>query len=102
MRINTNAIEGGHFYAGKCKGNTAPKHVTGYGVERKKVKLDGKSATMFDSPKTDYIYIKSGDNWLWVKDKSILGLDDLNSMPVTRATKPVAEADGQTDEITVQ
>ena len=94
MRIANPNNETSHFYAGKCKGNQAPKHVTAIG-ESKKVKLDKKPATMFDSPKTDYIYIKVGSDWLWVKDKSIFQLDTLVPMPVTRTAKPVAETEGQ-------
>lgn len=79
------------FYAGKCKNNAAPKHVTS--GESKKVKLGGKSATMFDSPKSaEYIYVKQGDNWLYVKDKSIFGLDNLEVVPVTRSAAGEAEA----------
>lgn len=94
MRIANPNNETSHFYAGKCKGNNAPKHVTAVG-ESRKVKLDNKTATMFDSPKTDYIYIKVGDQWMWVKDKSIFALETLTSVPVTRTAK--AESEGQTE-----
>jgi len=93
MRI-ANPIDGGQpFYAGKCKNNQAPKHVEAQG-EKRKAKLDKKPITMFDSPKSaEYIYIKQGENWLYVKDKSIFGLDSLESVPVTRSAEgqPVAE-----------
>lgn len=79
------------FYAGKCKGNAAPKHVTEQGVT-KKVKFDKKAATMFDSPKTaEYIYIKQGENWLFVKNKAIFALDTLTTVAVTRSPEGQAE-----------
>lgn len=60
--------------------------------ETRKVKLDKKAATMFDSPGSkDYIYIKQGENWLFVKDKSIFSLDTLTTMPVTRTAKVIDE-----------
>lgn len=94
MRIANPTNETQHFYAGKCKGNLAPKHVTTVG-EQKEVKLDNKTAIMFDSPKSDYIYIKQGENWLWVKDKSIFTLDVLTPVAVTRTAK--AESEGPTE-----
>ena len=96
MRI-ANPNSDSPFYAGKCKANTPPKHVQEQG-QTKKVKLDKKSATMFDSPKTaEYIYLKVGDNWLYVKDKSIFALDELNTVPVTRSKEgqPEAEVAGE-------
>ena len=97
MRIENPNNNNQHFYAGKCKGNEAPKHVTEVG-EKRKVKIDKKPAIMFDSPKSkDYIYIKVGSDWLWVKDKSVFQLDTLTTMPVTRVAKSVDEeqqADG--------
>lgn len=84
MRItNDNNIET-PFYVGTCKNNNAPKHIAGDNVETKKVKLDKKAATMFNSPKTEYIYIKHGESWLWVKDKSIFGQDSLTTTKITR------------------
>lgn len=94
MRIANPINETSHFYAGKCKGNTAPKHVTLIG-ESRKIKLEGKNATMYNSPKSDYIYIKQGDVWLWVKDKSIFELESLTAVPVTRTAKAVAETPAQ-------
>ena len=92
MRIANPNNETTPFYAGKCKANTAPKHVTELG-ERKKIKLDKKPATMFDSPKTaEYIYIKQGESWLYVKDKSIFALDELTSVAVTRSPEGQAES----------
>lgn len=74
------------FYAGKCKNDTAPKHVTT--GESKKIKLDGKNAVMYDSPKSaEYIYIRQGEKWLYVKDKSIFALDNLEVVPVTRSAE---------------
>jgi len=82
-----------HFYVGTCKGNQAPKHVTAEGVETRKVKLDKKPVTMFNSSKSaEYIYIKQGENWLYVKDKSIFNLDSLESAPVTRSAEGQATA----------
>jgi hypothetical protein len=104
MRIANTMNEGTFFYAGKCKGNTAPKHVEAVG-ERAKVKLDGKSGTMFDSPKSDYIYLKVGENWLWIKDKAIFSQTDLKTMPVTRVAKPegeTTEPQQGTEEPTIQ
>ena len=87
MRIANPTNADQPFYAGKCKNNTAPKHVEAQG-EARKVKLDKKPATMFNSPKSaEYIYIKQGDNWLYVKDKSIFGLDSLETVPVTRSSE---------------
>ena len=94
MRIANPNDTTSHFYAGKCKGNLAPKHVATDG-EQKKVKLDNKSAIMFDSPKTKYIYIKQGENWLWVKDKSIFALDTLTPVAVTRT---VAKDEGPVEQ----
>ena len=90
MRITNPNNTTSHFYAGKCKGNAAPKHVALIG-EQKKVVLDKKKATMFDSPKSDYIYIKVGGDWLWVKDKAIFALDTLTPMAVTRTAKVIDE-----------
>jgi len=107
MRINNPINPNQHFYAGKCKGNEAPKHVTVLG-EAKKVTLDKKKATMFDSPKSPkYIYIKCGSEWLWVEDKSIFSLEALTTMPVTRTAKTVdentaPEAEGPLPEFTGQ
>ncbi len=87
MRIQNPNDEATPFYAGKCKNNTAPKHVEAEGV-KKNVKLDKTKAVMFDSPKTaEYIYIKVGEDWLYVKDKTIFGLDTLTSVPVTRSAE---------------
>ena len=82
------------FYAGTCKGNQAPKHVTADGVPTRKAKLDKKPITMFDSPKSaEYVYIKQGDNWLYVKDKSIFALETLETVPVTRSSEGQPSAD---------
>src|SRR6185369_6875115 len=93
MRIaNPNSETQPFFYAGKCKNNTAPKHVEAEGAQ-KKAKFDKQKAVMFDSPKTaEYIYIKVGENWLYVKDKTIFGLDALTSVPVTRSPEGQSEA----------
>lgn len=90
MRFSNPNNETAPFYAGTCKGNQAPKHVTSEGVETRKVKIDKKPATMFNSPKSaEYIYIKQGENWLYVKDKSIFELDSLATEPVKRSAEGV-------------
>jgi len=91
MRVTNPNNETSYIYVGKCKGNTAPKHVERDGIS-KVVKLDGKKATMFDSPKSkDYIYVKVGSDWMWIKDKGAFALDTLATIPVTRVAKAEAE-----------
>lgn len=98
MRVTNPDNNEQFIYVGKCKGNQAPKHVTEQG-EKKAIKLDGKKATMFDSPKSkDYIYIKVGSDWLWVKNKAVFSMDSFTTQPVTRAAsaKPETEAEAAT------
>lgn len=87
MRIINPSNDTTPFYVGNCKGNVAPKHVSAEGVETRKVKIDKQPAQAFNSPKTDYIYIKMGENWLWVKDKSIFELSSLTTTKIVREKK---------------
>jgi hypothetical protein len=96
MRIANPIVDGQPIYVGKCKGNAAPKHVSAEGVEKQSVKLDGKKATIFNSPKSaEYLYMKVGDNWLYVKDKSIFGQTELKTVAVTRS--PEGQPEGQVE-----
>lgn len=92
MRITNPNADNATFYAGTCKNNAAPKHVTADGTARKDITIDGKKATMFDSPGSKkYIYIQTGTkkdtNWLYIEDKSVFQLDELTSTKVTRTVK---------------
>jgi hypothetical protein len=92
MRFQNPSNVDAPFYAGKCKNNEAPKHVETAEAKTKKVTVDKTKAVMFDSPKSaEYIYLKVGENWLYVKDKSIFEQDKLVSVPVTRSAAGKAE-----------
>lgn len=85
MRIENTQNTSSPYYVGKCKNNIFPKHVTN-GV-KKVVKLGKNRVTLWDSPKTDYVYIQNGDQMLWVKDKSILNEPALATTKIARTKK---------------
>lgn len=88
------------FYAGVCKNNTAPKHLTRDDVATKKIKLDEADAIMYNSPKSSqYIYIQVGSNNLWVKDKSIFELPN-KKFTTTKIERKKAEGEESSDEAT--
>lgn len=98
MRIINPTNDTNPFYVGNCKGNVAPKHVSAEGVETRKVKIDKQPAQMYNSPKTDYIYVKFGENWLWVKDKSIFELSTLATTKIVREKKVTEEVPAEVTE----
>jgi hypothetical protein len=99
MRIINPSNDTTPFYVGNCKGNQAPKHVSAEGVETRKIKIDKQPALAVNSPKTEYIYIKIGENWLWVKDKSIFELTNLTTTKIVREKK-VKEEEAPATEVT--
>lgn len=93
MRLVNDKNTESPFYVGNCKANTPPKHVVAEGVPTREVTINGTAATLYQSPKSpDYIYIKHGDNWLWVKDASLYTTDQAVFVNVPAAeAKPKAE-----------
>lgn len=85
------------FYVGNCKNNTPPKHVAvegkiAEGTETKEVTIAGEKATLIKSPKSaDYIYVKRGDKWEWVKDASMFDGGQTTFVEVPKAEKPAKE-----------
>lgn len=76
MRLVNDKNAESPFYVGNCKANTPPKHVVAEGVPTREVTINGTAATLYQSPKSpEYIYIKHGDQWLWVKDASLYTTD---------------------------
>lgn len=98
MRIVNPTNAESPFYAGVCKNNVAPKHLTRDDVATKKIKLDEVEAVMFNSPKSSqYIYIQCGANNLWVKDKSIFELPN-KKFTTTKIERKKAETEEVTEE----
>ena len=97
MRLVNNANAETPFYVGNCKNNTPPKHVAAEGkiseaAETKEVTIAGEKATLIKSAKSaDYIYVKRGDKWEWVKDPSMFSTDQTEFVEVPKAEKPVKE-----------
>lgn len=93
MRLVNDKNTESPFYVGNCKANTPPKHVVAEGVPTREVMINSTAATLYQSPKSpDYIYIKHGDQWLWVKDASLYTTDQAVFVNVPAAEpKPKAE-----------
>lgn len=99
------------FYVGKCKNNTPPKHVTitegENAAESKEItiisKADGKDVTtkgtMYKSKKSaEYIYLKVGENWLWIKDSTAFDQTTFHEVEKVEKAKPEPKAkDGKKD-----
>lgn len=97
MRLVNEANAEIPFYVGNCKNNTPPKHVAvegkiAEGTETREVTIAGEKATLIKSPKSaEYIYIKRGDKWEWVKDASMFTGTQTTFVEVPKAEKPVKE-----------
>jgi hypothetical protein len=88
MRLVNDKNAESPFYVGNCKANTPPKHVVAEGVPTREVTINGTAATLYQSPKSpEYVYIKHGENWLWVKDASMYTTDQVAFINVPVAVK---------------
>lgn len=93
MRLVNDANAESPFYVGNCKANTPPKHVTATeGTTKKSVTINGEAAELIQSAKSpDYVYIKQGEKWLWVKDASMFTGNQTSFVNVPAAEKPKKE-----------
>jgi hypothetical protein len=103
MRLVNEANAETPFYVGNCKNNTPPKHVAvegkiTEGTETREVTIAGEAATLIKSPKSaEYIYIKRGDKWEYVKDASLFtgGQTTFNEVPKAEPKPKAEKAEGE-------